>query len=234
MSLSDALQKLWELHLLDVEIMGLEEKYKNLDRGEDIKKKINSLSNLYNKKTEEIKKKEVSLKELEIELSSLEDRKKKNEERLYKNVTTQKEVDSLNQEIQHILDVKSSIEDKILELMESLDQLRSEAPKIKKEIEDLEIQLKEVENNAKVVESEISNKLHGLIAKREEKARDIESKLLNRYESIRKSRRGRGMAKVIDGKCSDCGVELSISITEELKLQEKIVTCEHCGRILCI
>lgn len=234
MSLSDMLHNLWKLHLLDVEIMSLEEKYQNLDRGEELKKRINFLSSLYNKKTDEIKKKEVSLKELEIELSSLEDRKKRDEERLYKNVTTQKEIDSLTQEIQHILEAKSTVEDKILELMESLEQLKSEIPQIKKEIEELTVQLKETENNAKIAENEIADKLHKLIAEREERLKDIDPKLLNKYELIRKSRRGKGMARVIDNRCSECGVELSISIIEELRLQEKIVTCEHCGRILCI
>jgi hypothetical protein len=234
MVLSDTLQDLWELQLLDIEIMNLQEKLRNLDRGKELKDRIDFLSNLYNKKNDEMRKKEVSLRELEIELSSLEDRKRKNEERLYRDVTTQKEVDGLTQEIQHISETKSSIEDKILELMESLEELRNEIPTIKKEIEELEGSLKIIEDNARISEREILEKIQVLETKREEKSKGIDSKLLARYEAIRKNRRGRGMSKVIDGKCSECGVELSLSIVEETKHQEKILTCEHCGRILCI
>jgi len=233
MVLSDTLQDLWELQLLDIEIMNLQEKLRNLDRGKELKDRIDFLSNLYNKKNDEMRKKEVSLRELEIELSSLEDRKRKNEERLYRDVTTQKEVDGLTQEIQHISETKSSIEDKILELMESLEELRNEIPTIKKEIEELEGSLKIIEDNARISEREILEKIQVLETKREEKSKGIDSKLLARYEAIRKNRRGRGVSKVIDGRCSECGVELSLSIVEELKHQEKILTCEHCGRILC-
>ncbi|MCX7796508.1 MAG: C4-type zinc ribbon domain-containing protein [bacterium] len=232
MSLSDELQKLWEVQLLDVEIMSLEERFQNLDRGEELKKKIDSLINLYNKKSEEIRSKEISLKEFELELSSLEERKRKDEERLYKNVTTQKEVDRITQEIQYINQEKSKLEDKILEIMESLDSLREEIPKIKKEIEDLEISLTEITEKARVFEREILERLQDLKNKRSEKINGIDSKLLSRYEMIRKNRRGRGMSKVMGEKCSECGVELSLFLVERLKQLDELITCEHCGRIL--
>ncbi|MBC7319079.1 hypothetical protein H5T89_00350 [bacterium] len=232
MSLSDELQKLWEVQLLDVEIMSLEEKFQSLDRGEELKKRIDSLTNLYNKKSEDIKSKEVFLKELELELSSLEERKKKDEERLYKNVTTQKEVDRLTQEIQYINQEKNKVEDKILEIMESLDSLREEAPRIKREIEELETSLTEILEKAKVLEQEILASLQDLKTKRTEKIKEVDSKLLSKYEMIRKNRRGRGMSKVIEGKCSECGVELSLFLVEKLKQLDELLVCEHCGRIL--
>ncbi len=232
MSISDQLRNLWEVQLLDVEIMSLEEKFQNLDRGEELRRKIESLTDLYNKKSEEIKSKEISLKEFELELSSLEERKKKDEERLYKNVSTQKEVDRLTQEIQYINQEKSKLEDKILEIMEILDSLREETPKIKQELENLRISLKEVLERAKKLEEEILGGLQDLKAKRLEKIKDIDSKLLSKYEAIRKNRRGRGMSKVIEGKCSECGVELSLFLIEKLKQIDELITCEHCGRIL--
>lgn len=232
MSLSDELQKLWEVQLLDVEIMSLEEKFQNLDRGEELKRRIDSLTDLYNKKSEEIKSREISLKEFELELSSLEERKKKDEERLYKSVTTQKEVDRLTQEIQYIDHEKSKVEDKILEVMEVLDSLREEAPKIKQEIELLKVSLNEVSEKAKILEKEILGSLQDLKARRLEKIEEIDSKLLSKYEMIRKNRRGRGMSKVIEGKCSECGVELSLFLIEKLKQLDELITCEHCGRIL--
>lgn len=232
MFLSDELQKLWEIQLLDTEIMSLEEKFQNLDRGEEVRKKIDLLTDLYNRKSEEIKSKEIALKEFELELSSLEERKKKDEERLYKNVTTQKEVDRLTQEIQYINQEKSKIEDKILEVMESLDFLREETPKIKKEIENLETFLSEITEKAKVSEKEILERLQGLKIERADRIKDIDSKLLSKYETIRKNRRGRGMSKVVEGKCSECGVELSLFLIEKLRQLDELITCEHCGRIL--
>ncbi|MGC8972268.1 MAG: zinc ribbon domain-containing protein [bacterium] len=234
MSLLDELQKLWEVQLLDVEIMKLEEEFQNLDRGEELKKKIHSLSSLYNKEIEEIKSKEVLLRELELELSSLEERKEKDEERLYKHVTTQKEVDRLTQEIQYITQEKSKIEDRILEIMESLDFLRGEVPKIKKELESLEVFLDEVIKKSKILEEGILGNLQDLKTKRSEKVKEIDPKLLSRYEMIRKNRRGRGMSKVTAGKCSECGVELSLFIVEKLKQLDELLVCEHCGRILII
>lgn len=234
MSLSDELRKLWEVQLLDTEIMNLEEKFQNLNRGEELKRRIDSLIDLYNKKSEDIKSKEISLKELELELSGLEERKKRDEERLYKSVTTQKEVDRLTQEIQYINQEKSKVEDRILEVMESLDSLREEVPRIKREIEELKISLADVLEKAKALEQEILGDLQDLKAKRSEKIKEVDSKLLTKYEMIRKNRRGRGMSKVIEGKCSECGVELSLFLMEKLTQLDELLVCEHCGRILFI
>ena len=234
MPLLDELQKLWEVQLLDVEILKLEDELQSLDRGEELKKRIESLSSLYNREIEEIKSKEILLKELELELSTLEERKKKDEERLYRSVTTQKEVDRLTQEIQYINQEKNRVEDKILEVMESLDSLREKAPKTKRELEDLEASLSEVLKRAENIEKEILKNLQALQDKRSEKVKEIDVKLLSKYETIRKNRRGRGMSKVIAGKCSECGVELSLLLIEKLEHLDELLTCEHCGRILFI
>ncbi|MGB9681521.1 MAG: zinc ribbon domain-containing protein [bacterium] len=232
MTLSEELQKLWEVQLIDIEILYLKEELTHLNRGEELKKQLEALEKGYNQKLEEAKSKEITLKELEIELNSIEEKIKKDEERVYNMASTQKQIDSLNQEIDHLKKEKYKIEDKILETMESLELLRNELPLISERIEKTKTSLANVLDNASKLEKDLSRKLEEKESIRGEKIKYIDGQILTRYETLRKTRRGRGISKVTNGRCSECGVELSISLLEELKAKDKLLTCEHCGRIL--
>jgi hypothetical protein len=55
---------------------------------------------------------------------------------------------------------------------------------------------------------------------------------LDRYERVRKARKGIGVAEVIDGRCSACNLALRLQLFQELKRGDQIVACENCQRIL--
>jgi len=228
----DELQKLWGVQLLDIDIMSLERRLQNLDRGESLKARLDSLIRKHNEKSEEIKSKEIILKELELELTSIEEKIKKDEERLYKTISTQKELDSLNQELEYLSKERTAIEDKTLDIMEALDPLRNELPKILEEINEVKTSLNDTLEKANEMEKELSDVLGEKESIRKEKIKGIDQQILVRYETLRKAKRGRGLAKVVDGRCSECGVDLSLSLIEESKSTEKLLTCEHCGRII--
>jgi predicted nucleic acid-binding Zn-ribbon protein len=55
---------------------------------------------------------------------------------------------------------------------------------------------------------------------------------LDRYERVRKARKGIGVAEVIDGRCSACNLALRLQLFQELKRGDEIMACENCQRIL--
>jgi uncharacterized protein len=55
---------------------------------------------------------------------------------------------------------------------------------------------------------------------------------IDRYERVRKARKGIGVAEVIDGRCSACNLALRLQLFQELKRGDEIMACENCQRIL--
>jgi uncharacterized protein len=57
-------------------------------------------------------------------------------------------------------------------------------------------------------------------------------KLYADYERIRRKTRGTVVAEAVDGRCDACMITLRPQFLQELKLGDKIMYCESCGRIL--
>ena len=55
---------------------------------------------------------------------------------------------------------------------------------------------------------------------------------LQRYEKLRKSRYGIGVAEAIDGRCSACQMAMRPQFLQDLRKGEQIMVCESCQRIL--
>ena len=68
-------------------------------------------------------------------------------------------------------------------------------------------------------------------AKIEKEAAKLDQALLSRYRAI-KQHCTPPMAKLVDGQCGGCFMSLPSATLRELKLGEKTVECDNCGRIL--
>jgi len=53
-----------------------------------------------------------------------------------------------------------------------------------------------------------------------------------RYERARKSRRGIGVAEVVDGRCTACNMSLRPQYFQDLKKDDQVLSCESCQRLL--
>jgi predicted nucleic acid-binding Zn-ribbon protein len=53
-----------------------------------------------------------------------------------------------------------------------------------------------------------------------------------RYERVRKARRGIGIAEAVDGRCSACNMAMRLQFFQDLKKGDQIMACESCQRIL--
>jgi len=53
-----------------------------------------------------------------------------------------------------------------------------------------------------------------------------------RYERVRKTRRGIGVAEAVDGRCTACNMSMRLQFFQDLKKGDQIMACESCQRIL--
>jgi predicted nucleic acid-binding Zn-ribbon protein len=53
-----------------------------------------------------------------------------------------------------------------------------------------------------------------------------------RYERVRKARKGVAVAEAVEGRCSMCNMAMRLQFFQDLKRGEQIMSCESCQRIL--
>lgn len=170
-------------------------------------------------------------KEKEMDLEAKEGTIKKYQIQLYQ-VKTNKEYQSLQKEIEGLKADNSVLEEEILHLMEEVDREKSMLTEQKGILSSLEGELKrEGERIQREIEA-IDQDLVHFKEKREEMIPELDRKLLERYDKILLAKEGVALVPIEGNSCSGCHMSLPPQVINEVQLQEKLVTCESCSRIL--
>jgi len=182
---------------------------------------------------EKIKANQVKRKQRELDLQAKEDGVKKLQVQLYQ-LKTNKEYQTMQQEIEGHKADKSRVEDDILVLMEEADTLNKDLAKEKALFADAEKHLNE---DKKVIELEITaldKRIAELEAERAAAAAQVDKKVLAHYEKVLSGKDGVAIVAVKDNACQGCFMNLPPQMINEIKMNDKVVTCESCARILYI
>jgi len=172
-------------------------------------------------------------KDKELELASKEEGTKKLQTQLY-SLKTNKEYQTMLQQIQDAKADASVVEDKILELFEQTDSLKTETEREKQRLKEEEKMFLEQKKKLEDRIKEIEDRLAQLEALRIQIMPDIEPKILAQYERILLNRDGLAIASVKDNTCKGCNMFVPPQVINLIKMYERIVTCEVCNRILYI
>ena len=182
---------------------------------------------------EKTKANQVKRNQRELDLSSKEEGIKKLQAQLYQ-LKTNKEYQTMQHEIEGQKADNSRIEDEILMLMEDAETLDKELVKEKALFAEAEKHLiedkKKIEAEIASLDGEISN----LEAQRKEISALVDKKVLAHYEKVLANRDGLALAAVKSHSCQGCFMNLPPQVINEIKMRDKIVTCESCARILYI
>jgi uncharacterized protein len=146
-------------------------------------------------------------------------------------VKTNEEYRALMHEVEFAEKQISGCEDKILELMISLE---AEEKALKAAEADLKAEAVEVEKEkaeARTRTAEDEKQLKELTGKRTELRAGVGESALAHYDRVMRQRKS-AIAEAREQKCQACFVMLRPQTWQELKTNEQIITCSSCGRIL--
>ncbi len=226
------LKILYQLQIIDSQLDELEEL-----RG-DLPTNVNYLSSQINELKEQVKSKEKEKQESlekrksnDNEIERLKESQKKFKSQLYQ-VRNNKEYDALTKEIDHTEEAIKKMEAENDALADSSKVLTDEIEELLPKIKELEKELKEKEAELKEIikaNEKEENKLRETFKKIEEQVKKPD---LSIYQRIRKAKKGRAVVTIKRSACSGCHNIVPAQRQLEIRRNNKLFTCEYCGRIL--
>jgi predicted nucleic acid-binding Zn-ribbon protein len=199
---------------------------------------VSSLENNINSLKTEILEKETSQKESvekraqnEEEIEKLKESQKKFKAQLYQ-VRNNKEYDALTKEIDHSEEQISKLDAENNALADLSKSLTEQIEEIKPKLVELEGELKEREADLKEI-IKANEKEETILQTDRKKIEDqIKKPDLSVYMRIRKAKKGKAVATIRRSACSGCHNIVPSQRQLEIRRNNRVFTCEYCGRIL--
>jgi len=230
--LREQLKLLWEVQKIDLELKGIKEEkdrypreIKKLDEKQKIEKER------IQKEREKVESLEKTRRQKEGHLNTEQEKIKRAEGRMSE-VKTNKEYQALLSEIDAIKEANSRIEEEILQVMDEIDELKKDLSKREKEVgstlEKIEGERKKLQEKTAQGEKAWSERGE----RRELLSKQIESKLVKLYSTLKEKRQGVGVVSVKNETCQGCFLNVPPQMFIEVQKNNALVRCPHCNRIL--
>ncbi len=172
-------------------------------------------------------------KEAEWALEDLSRRLTMQENRLYSGIVQNpKELQALQQEIQHLRGQRSRQEDKTLEVMEAAESLQEMARHKTEALARAEEAWVKESASLVIRRDQIAERKQELESKRAQLAAGIDTAIMTRYNAMRRTKQGRAVSKIEQNSCQWCRVILTPSELQRVRTGNDLQTCTNCGRIL--
>jgi len=204
----------------------------------DLPRKVDALKNEESALIKSVEDGKTRIKELELEISKFDGQMTDIKEKIDKHkdqlflVTTNKQYDALQYEIDHLKAGLDDIETKTLEYTEEKETLEERIKTEEKNLDTLSKDLIERREKLEVLMNESSEKKTKLELQRNKKRKDIENTTLSRYDRIHVARKGISVIHVQGTACGGCGAFIPPQIISEVKAEKGSHTCDSCSRFL--
>ena len=204
----------------------------------DLPRKVVTLKNEESALIKSVEDGKTRIKELELEISKFDGQMTDIKEKIDKHkdqlflVTTNKQYDALQYEIDHLKAGLDDIETKTLEYTEEKETLEERIKSEEENLDTLSKNLIERREKLEVLMNESSEKKTKLELQRDKKRKDIENTTLSRYDRIHTARKGLSVVHVLGTACGGCGAFIPPQIISEVKAEKGSHTCDSCSRFL--
>jgi len=170
--------------------------------------------------------------DLDLELQSLKNKAKSAERRLYSgSVKNPKELTDLQHAIESMGRQRAALEDELLEAMIMIEDVETEQTAADQSLQTITAAWEKEQAGLKREQNELALRLHTLTGQRQEITAQISAQLLAEYDSLIQKNRGVAIAKLQQGICQGC--RLNVSERTAKSVQEgRLTHCNSCGRIL--
>lgn len=224
-----------ELQELDTRLDALRDRLATLpeqDRYDSARSEMTALHKTLARFVKQKEEAERTVKKLEGALDRLEDKIKHEEAKLYAgNVRNPKELMSIQAEIVSIRKEKDREETDYLTELEAFESLARALSEMEDRERDLSQTVEELREVLDGRTTELQAEIDELDRGRSIVVKRVPGDILNLYDKLRKDKQGLAVARVIDGICQGCNIELTSQEDDALS-DEELSRCRHCRRII--
>ena len=233
--MNQALNALYKLQEVDSALALAYKRYNALDKGAAEMAALESARALHERTEKERHDTGRDLHDSELELKTLEEHKAGFEKKLNSGrVTNWKEMQDIQEEIDALGRQRSKLDERILTLMDLLETRRTAEAETAAKLKSAETAYEAKQAEFKAAGRRLALQIQELTPTREGLAKTVAPGLLTRYESIRKSKGGVGIARLVGNDCSGCQTSLPSGVVTRVEDTDSIEVCENCGRLLCV
>lgn len=147
-------------------------------------------------------------------------------------VKTNKQYDALTREIEHaqarVVQLEKDMETtegKMVMAKQDLEAVNPQIDELRRELSDRKSELDRVNKEHEEEELKLKHDREKLMVR-------ISKQDITAYERIRKAKHGKAIVAVNRGACGGCYKRVPPQTVLELRKHSRLLTCEHCGRIL--
>ena len=198
---------------------------------EVLEKKLQEKDTLRKSLEATVKHSHVRRDEIDLDIVSTKEKIEKYKEQQFQ-IKTNKQYDALTREI-------DSSQERVKTLEKEMETIEGKAANAKTDLETLAPELQELRKELKERQAELDhvNKEHEdeelkLKHEREKLIARIDKNDVKAYERIRKALGGKAVVAVRRSACGGCFKRVPPQVSVELRKNSRLMTCEHCGRLL--
>lgn len=147
-------------------------------------------------------------------------------------VRNPKELQDLQHDVASLKKHLATLEDRLLEAMLANDDAASSLTEARAALTQSESRLGDQSRGLMQERETLARSLERFEAERKAAAAPLEAKLLERYDTLRRDKRGLAVATVSDGACAACGTTLTPAQQQAARSNREIEHCPTCARIL--
>jgi uncharacterized protein len=230
--LKSILVELYKLQLVDLslddifEIRGdLPQSVTQLEaRLTEIQRKISEYESMLSEGTADREQKEKQSNEL---LAKIETYKKQQLA-----VKTNKQYDALTKEIETAEQTIDSNESDVEHFIEQSMEIRALRDELKNQVEDIEKDLEIKRTELQEIMTSTIEEENVYLARRKGILKNIDSTYMEQYNTIRGAKNGKAIVPVVSRSCGGCYNVVPPQLVLEIRKDDRVIICEHCGRIL--
>ncbi len=183
---------------------------------------------------------ENELKTCQKELKRIEDKNNQHQMKLQEDehalyggkIRLPRELQDLQNEISSLKKQISSLDEEQFNTMIQMEEFEKKKAAVQAELAEAQSVFATKVAGLKGESSSLEKKVENLITERNAAVQNLDAANLEKYETLRKSKRGLAVALVADQACTACGSTLTPADWQAARSPQRLVLCSSCGRIL--
>lgn len=180
---------------------------------------------------EDLSKAQLEQKDVELQLTEKQDRLKKLQERMMA-IKTNKEYDALISEIDQVKKDIWNLENRGVELIEITEEKTKELEGLDDKAEQIrQANTTQIDSLQEQIDS-VGSKISERGRERQLIAKQVNQRAIAVYERIRRGKGGAVVVAVKKRACGSCYKSLPPQKIQEIRIGDRIITCDSCGRML--